>query len=246
VPGLDATRAGQPADYRSDSDVSDPDLAGEAPYRSADPVTGPATPLGAESDGTDEAQDVVDVLLADHREVERLFAEIEAAAGDRQRREDLVNVVVAELMRHSAAEEQYLYPAARRHLPDGDRIADHELAEHARAEEVMKALLKRDGDDDGFDQLVSKLMSEIRHHVEEEETDLFPKLRQSCDRQTLVDVGTEIISAKRLAPTRPHPAAPDTPPFNKVTGPLTGLVDRAVDALTDRPTSVEDLTDRNR
>jgi hemerythrin superfamily protein len=189
--------------------------------------------------------DVVDVLMADHREVEGIFAELEKPGGSPQRRHDLAQVVIAELVRHSTAEEQHLYPATRKHLPDGDHIAEHEIAEHARAEDVMHQLMKLDADDDTFDHLLAKLISDVRHHIQEEETKLFPRLRDACDRATLVELGRKALAAEKVAPTRPHPAAPDTPPLNKLAGPVMGAVDRAADALTGRPTRPEDLIGRN-
>jgi len=187
----------------------------------------------------------VDVLMADHREVEGIFAELEKPGGSPQRRRDLAQVVIAELVRHSTAEEQHLYPATREYLPDGDHIAEHELAEHARAEDVMHQLMKLDADEDTFNHLLAKLISDIRHHIQEEETKLFPRLRDACDRATLVQLGRKALAAEKVAPTRPHPAAPDTPPLNKLAAPVMGAVDRAADALTGRPTRPEDLIGRN-
>jgi Hemerythrin HHE cation binding domain len=77
---------------------------------------------------------------------------------------------IAELVRHSVGEEQYLYPTVRRVLPGGDELADHELKEHAEAEEGTKALGKTDAGDPKFDKLVRQLIEDIRHHIEGEKT----------------------------------------------------------------------------
>jgi hemerythrin superfamily protein len=192
-------------------------------------------------------QDMISILMSDHRTVDQLFVELEGgSAATPERRRDIVDVLIAELMRHSAAEEQYLYPAARQFLSAGEDLAGREVAEHARVEELMNDLIRTDAEDFRFDELVGRLISEVRQHVQEEESELFPQLRRSVDAETLVRLGTEILSAKKLAPTRPHPAAPDHPPMNKVAGPLAGLIDQAMDSLTDRPTSVEDLRDDSR
>jgi hemerythrin superfamily protein len=182
---------------------------------------------------TTNQQDLIDAIVADHRAVEAVFAEIEASADPRLRRE-LVEHVIAELVRHSVAEEQYLYPAARKALPDGDRIADHEIAEHAEAEEVMKALERTEVTDPRFDEQVGKLIEEVRHHLEEEEGDLLPKLRAACDAEELRELGRKFEQSKKIAPTRPHPAAPDRPPANKILGPGLGLIDKVRDALSGR------------
>lgn len=181
---------------------------------------------------TAHQQDIVDDVITDHREVEEVFVEIEKGGGGKKR--DLVEYVIVELVRHSVAEEQYLYPVARRVLPDGDNIVDHELDEHAKAERVMKSLEETDADDPKFDELARKLIDEIRHHIEDEENDLLPKLRDACEPAELRELGEKFESSKKTAPTRPHPAAPDRPPANKILGPGVGLIDRMRDALSGR------------
>ncbi|MFE7393374.1 hemerythrin domain-containing protein [Streptomyces sp. NPDC057582] len=81
---------------------------------------------------------VIDKLMADHREVEEVFGRIQAVPGSGQRLRDLVDEVTIELVRHSVAEEQYLYPAVREHIQDGDRLADKEIEDHNRVEKILK------------------------------------------------------------------------------------------------------------
>ena len=176
---------------------------------------------------------LIDAILSDHREVESLFDEIQAS-GDVRMTRALVEHVITELVRHSVAEEMYLYPTARKVLPDGDAIADHELAEHAEAEQVMKAVEQADATDPEFARLVAQLISGVRHHLQDEEADLLPKLRAACDADTLRELGHKFEQSKKSAPTRPHPAAPDKPPANKILGPGMGLIDRVRDALSSR------------
>lgn len=179
------------------------------------------------------SNDIVDDIITDHREVESVFKELESNA-DPDTRRQLAEHVITELVRHSVAEEMYLYPTARRVVPDGDKIADHELQEHAEAEEIMKKIEKTKDEDATFDQLVGELIKEIRHHIEDEEGDLLPKLRAACDAEELDELSQKFQSAKKTAPTRPHPSAPDTPPGNKILGPGVGLIDRMRDALSGR------------
>jgi hemerythrin superfamily protein len=181
-------------------------------------------------------QDLLSVILADHREVEAVFTELESGQGSPGHRRDLADHVIAELVRHSVAEEQYMYPAAREVLPDGDQIAEHELEEHAEAEKVMKDLDGLDATDPRFDELLSKLMQDVRHHIQDEEKDLLPRLQGACSDEQLRDLGEKVLRAKKSAPTHPHPSAPDKPPANKLLGPGAALVDRMRDALTRRST----------
>jgi hypothetical protein len=70
--------------------------------------------------------------------------------------------------------------------------------------------------------------------MREEERDLLPRLQEACDHKELVELGEKFEQARRMAPTRPHPAVPDKPPANKLLAPGAGLIDRLRDALSDR------------
>lgn len=178
---------------------------------------------------------LIDIIMDDHREVERNFERARTTVDDEAFR-SLFSQVIAELVRHSVAEEQYLYPALREHLDDGDEIADHEIAEHAEAEQTMKEIERLDAGDPRLRTKFNELVEEITHHVQDEETQALPRLAAACPRDALIELGAKVERAKVVAPTRPHPSAPDTPPMNKLLAPGTGLVDRVRDALSGRPT----------
>lgn len=91
-------------------------------------------------------------------------------------------------------------------LPDGDKLADHEIEEHAEAEQLMKRFEDVDANDPRFDQLLSELVSAIRHHLQDEEGDLLLRLAEHCDEAKLSELGEKFERAKKLAPTHPHPA----------------------------------------
>jgi hemerythrin superfamily protein len=182
---------------------------------------------------TSDKQDLVDKIITDHREVEEVFKELEKNDAPPKRRE-LVEHVIAELVRHSVAEEEYLYPTARRVLPDGDTLANQKLKEHSDAEWVMKRIERTHTEERQFDELVGKLIEDIRHHFDDEERNLLPKLRAACNEADLRKLGEKFENSKRLAPTRPHPSAPNRPPVNKILAPGEGLIDRLRDALTGR------------
>jgi hemerythrin-like domain-containing protein len=179
-----------------------------------------------------DSDDVITELVKDHREVQQMFDRLLERQVPTEERASIVSDVITELVKHSVVEEQHLYPLARRALDDGDQIADHEIAEHAEAERLMKQLEQTDMMDASFEPTLHRLMTDIRHHIEEEERDLFPRLRQSCPAEELQELGDTVRSWKKVAPTHPHPSAPDTPPADKVMGPVAGLVDRVRDALS--------------
>ncbi|SDD18519.1 hemerythrin domain-containing protein [Glycomyces harbinensis] len=178
--------------------------------------------------------DLIAVVLEDHRRFEARFAELEESADEAVGRKDLVDHVIAELVRHEVAVEQFMYPVARAKLPDGDAVVDRELAAHAEAEQVMKRLEGLGPADPEFEGLVAEMVEDVRRHMVEEEANLLPRLRECCDAEELQHWGYKVLAAKEFAPTRPHPHSPDKPPANLILGPGVGFVDKIRDALGDR------------
>lgn len=185
---------------------------------------------------TQSKPDVVDVLTTDHREVMDLLAQIWATTEPTTRR-DLADRMISELVRHSVAEEMHVYPAMKQHLPDGDEAVEHDTEEHKELEQTMKELESVDAGDSRFSDLLRQLEETLRDHIDDEESDQFPQLRTHIPRDQLVELAEKVESAKKAAPTRPHPSAPNAELFHKMVGPGVGLVDRLRDKLTRRSTS---------
>lgn len=177
---------------------------------------------------------VIDLIMEDHREVEQMFSQAQQTTNPDEFQQ-IVSTAIAELIRHAVAEEQHLYPAFRQYVEGGNELADHEIAEHSEAEETMKEIERLDSSDPQLREKFNTLVEEITHHVQDEEEDALPRLRAACPEGELIRLGEQVESAKRTAPTRPHPAAPDTPPMNKLLAPGAGLVDRVRDAVSGGP-----------
>lgn len=184
---------------------------------------------------TQHTGDVIDVLTADHRDVTALIGNIWSVK-DPMIRRDLTDTAISELVRHAVAEEMYVYPAMRDHLPDGEKAVEHDIEEHKELEETMKRLEDLDVSSPEFDEALRKLEAILADHVQDEETEQFPQLRQHIPADTLVELAGKVETAKKLAPTRPHPGAPNAELFHKLVGPGVGLVDRLRDKLTGRAT----------
>ncbi len=175
-------------------------------------------------------RDAVDVIVSDHRHVEALFSRVETGPTLDQA---VLDELIRELSIHAAIEEQVLYPAIRKQLPDGDALAEHALDEHQQVKETLADIDGMDPSADGFDDRVTELATAVKTHVKEEEGEIFPQLRKAVTRKELVAMGEAMEKAKKGAPTRPHPKAPATPPGNIVAGAAAGVVDRARDAARD-------------
>src|SRR3712207_1343763 len=187
-----------------------------------------------------EQRDVIEVLEHDHREVEQMFSELESLRGasteeEKSRRKELTDQVTIELVRHSVAEEVLVYPQV------ADKVSaeevEHAREEHAEAEETLKRLEKLDADDPGFDDELATLMGEIRHHIEDEEGEMFAHMREVIDEDELRKLGGRVEAFKKVAPTRPHPNVPNKPLPRMAAGPAASMLDRMRDLATGRGTS---------
>ena len=186
---------------------------------------------------SEQQRDVIEVLEHDHREVEEMFGELESLRGAsteeaKSRRKTLTEQVTIELVRHSVAEEVLVYPEVE-HKVSADE-AEHAREEHAEAEETLQRLEKLDAGDPSFDEELSTLMSEIRHHIEEEEGEMFAHMRQVIDAEELRKLGARVEAFKKVAPTRPHPNVPNEPLPRIGAGPAASLFDRMRDLATGR------------
>jgi hemerythrin-like domain-containing protein len=214
------------------------DLLGSAPWHCGQS----ARCRGVERSGadmTDQQRDVIEVLEHDHREVEAMFAELEALRGAstddaKARRKELADQATIELVRHSVAEEVLVYPQVERKVSAEE--AEHARKEHAEAEETMRKLEKLDADDPAFDDELETLMAEIRHHIEDEEGQMFAHMRQVIDADELRKLGERVENFKKVAPTRPHPSVPNEPLPRIAAGPAASLFDRMRDLATGRGT----------
>ena len=233
TPGVEAASASQ-----GDSGKPGMSTAAKAAGVAAAAV-GAAAVAGAakKAAGGDSASglDVVEILSIDHEEVTSLLSEIETSVDPSMKR-DLADTVIAELVRHSVAEEMYVYPAIKEHLPNGAEAVAHDKEEHREIERTLKKLEGLDPADPSFATTISELSATLQDHIRDEEQDQFPALRASVPYETLVEIGAKVEAAKKLAPTRPHPMAPNAAPFHKLVGPGVGLVDRLRDRLTGRST----------
>jgi hemerythrin superfamily protein len=187
----------------------------------------------------DAQRDVIEVLEHDHREVEQMFAELESLRGAstedaKSRRKSVTEQVTIELVRHSVAEEVLVYPQVEDKVSAEE--AEHARKEHSQAEETLHRLEKLDADDPAFDDELATLMAEIRHHIADEEGQMFAHMRQIIDGEELRKLGARVEAFKKVAPTRPHPHVPNEPLPRMAAGPAASLFDRMRDLATGRGT----------
>ncbi|MEU5420822.1 hemerythrin domain-containing protein [Streptomyces sp. NPDC001407] len=144
--------------------------------------------------------DILTELESDHRVIEALFNSIHRTRLEDVRREDLLEEVATALARHSAAEEEYLYPAVRAQLAEGDTFVEKEHGDQERLTAMLRGLESSTVYEPGFDARVRALEREVGQHVRHEERDVFPMLRHVCPLELLRRLGEEVREGRHRSP----------------------------------------------
>jgi hemerythrin superfamily protein len=186
--------------------------------------------------------DAITSLREDHRRVEKLFKEFEKLHkndGTPQQKKRIVDEIVRELSEHAWIEEQVFYPEVRAQVEDAEETVLEGLEEHHIVKWTLSELDGMNGDEERFDAKVTVLIESVRHHVEEEEGEMFPQVREVIKRKALVELGERMDAARARAPETPQPKAPDEPPAG-------GSQGGDAESLTDRAKSIGGLLGRRR
>jgi hemerythrin superfamily protein len=148
--------------------------------------------------------DAIVLLKDDHKQVERLFKKFEKA-GERayKTKRKLADEVIGELTTHAYIEETLFYPAARAAVPETGEHVLESVEEHHVVAWMLSELANMDPQDERFDAKMTVLMENVRHHVEEEEQEWFPQVRETMSRKDLGDLGEKMEAAKADAPADP-------------------------------------------
>jgi hemerythrin superfamily protein len=136
--------------------------------------------------------DVVDLIIADHREVERLF---DLLQNEPDKRALTLPTLSALLIAHSRAEEAEVYPAARSEAAETDEVA-HSQEEHAEAEQLLERLQGIDPAAAEFGPALEELVKAVRHHVDEEETSVLPGIRDRIDEGRREELGAAFAASR--------------------------------------------------
>jgi hemerythrin superfamily protein len=138
-------------------------------------------------------QDAIALLRADHATVEDLFKQFEKAR-DGGRKQKLAQLVCTELTIHAQIEEEIFYPAAREVLPKEEDLLDEAEVEHASAKELIAQIESGKPGDELWEAKVTVLSEFIKHHVKEEQNEMFPKVRKT--KLDLVELGSRLQARK--------------------------------------------------
>ncbi len=137
--------------------------------------------------------DIIDLIEQDHREVEELFTQLESEEGDKAA---LLQQLADELIPHAKSEEQVVYPAIRKAVPQEAAEVHDGVVEHQHIEEMLQQLLADGPDAPGADGMLAAMIAEVRHHVEEEEQDLLPAFKKATKKEEREELGQRFEERK--------------------------------------------------
>ena len=137
--------------------------------------------------------DAIELLTEQHQEVADLFEQLESAK-DPSGKWRLFEEIADKLAVHATIEERHFYPAVKERRTED--ILLESLEEHLAIKRVLADLLALGGPAETFEAKIKVLKETVEHHVEEEQTDLFPKVKKLLDKETREALAQEMTATQ--------------------------------------------------
>ncbi|WP_426245147.1 hemerythrin domain-containing protein [Nocardioides sp. LHG3406-4] len=137
-------------------------------------------------------EDVVDLIMRDHREVERIFEQLRS---DPSSRPGMTPVLTTLLTAHSRAEEAEVYPVAKDEAGESEEVA-HSQEEHLLADQLLADLAACDPEQPAYDEKLAKLVEAVTHHVKEEESSVLPGMRDKLTDERRMELGQAFLDSR--------------------------------------------------
>ncbi len=148
--------------------------------------------------------DAIVMLKDDHREIEKAFKAFEKAGDNAHKAKGAAVKRIIELLTvHTYIENEVMYPRVRELLPEVEDDVLESYEEHHVADLLVMELVTMKPEDERFTAKTTVLIENVRHHIEEEEQEWFPQVREGLGRRTLQQVGEEMLKARKKAPKKP-------------------------------------------
>jgi hemerythrin-like domain-containing protein len=148
--------------------------------------------------------DAIVVLKDEHKEIRRAFRAFEDAGENAEvRKGKLVDRIIELLTIHTYIENEVMYPRVRELLPDLEDDILESYEEHHVADVLVMELASMKPSDERFDAKTTVLIENVEHHMDEEEKDWFPQVRDGLGRKQLQEIGAEMLKKRTKAPRRP-------------------------------------------
>ncbi|MGZ4535302.1 MAG: hemerythrin domain-containing protein [Nocardioidaceae bacterium] len=148
--------------------------------------------------------DAIVLLKNDHKEIRKVFSDFEKAGEQALvTKGKLVDRMIELLTVHTHIENEVMYPRVRELLPDVEDDVLESYEEHHVADVLVLELAVMKPEDERFTAKTTVLIENVRHHIEEEESEWFPKVRAGLGRTVLQELGADMLEAKKKAPHKP-------------------------------------------
>ena len=148
--------------------------------------------------------DAIVLLKQDHKEIKALFRQFEAAGENATKAKGkLVDKMIELLTVHTYIENEAMYPEVRKLVPDLEDDVLESYEEHHVADVLCVELAALSPDAERFDAKTTVLIENVTHHIDEEEQDWFPKVREGLGRKQLQELGSRMNDRREKAPRTP-------------------------------------------
>jgi hemerythrin-like domain-containing protein len=180
--------------------------------------------------------DALTFLRQDHKSVLGLLETLDGApSGDGAQLsglETVVNNLIIAESQHEAIEEQFFWPAVRSSI--GDAIADKAVEQEQAGKKILQRLEDAKPGNPDYHQALAEFITAAREHISYEQDVVWPLVEVVLSREEREKMGAKLEAAKKVAPTRPHPATPPSPAVLKTMGMGAAVLDHVRDAVTGR------------
>ena len=148
--------------------------------------------------------DAIVLLKDDHKEIRKVFRDFQSAGeGATSRKGTLVKKMIELLTQHTYIENEVMYPRVRELVPEVEDDVLESFEEHHVADVLVMELSTMKPDDERFTAKTTVLIENVRHHMEEEEEEWFPQVREALGRKDLQAIGAQMERVRAKAPRRP-------------------------------------------
>ena len=150
------------------------------------------------------SSDAIVILRDDHKEIRKLFRDFKSQGDNAiKTKGKIVDKIIEALTVHTYIENEVMYPEIRKRVPDLEDDILESYEEHHVADVLVVELAALSPDNERFDAKTTVLIENVEHHIEEEEDEWFPKVREALSRKELREIGEEMLRRREKAPRRP-------------------------------------------
>jgi len=147
--------------------------------------------------------DAIVLLKDDHKEVKRLFREFEGSSEGSAQSGKIAHQIIEALTVHTYLENEIMYPEVRKLVPDLEDDILESYEEHHVADVLCLELSALGPENERFRAKMAVLIENVTHHIDEEEQEWFPKVREALGRKELQEMGERMIEKRKTAPHSP-------------------------------------------